>query len=70
MSEDLREAVQMLAASNARMCDILIAADALAAQLERYIAACTTPSRERSPDYSLPKLKRELEAYRIVRSGQ
>lgn len=67
---DLKAAVQMLAADNARMCDILIAADKLAEQLQRYVVACTTSSRMVSPDYSLQKLKAVLDAFNVVRNGQ
>lgn len=67
--QEWQKAAQDLAASNERLCRLLIAADALALQLQRYITACTTPSRVRSPDYSLPKVAELLEAYQIARSG-
>ncbi len=67
---DLAAAVQMLAASNARLCDIAIAADKLAEQLRKYIAACTTPSRTVPQDYSLLPVRDLLDAYTVVRNGQ
>lgn len=62
MSGDLEEAVRMLAADNARLCEILLAADALAETLER--AQRNNPWREGS------EMKRALDAYRVARQGQ
>lgn len=68
MNGDLEEAIQILAADNARLCGILIAADALALELERMLE-----SAERSPEFNRWRgglVQRALEAYKIVRSGQ
>lgn len=70
MSGDLEEAVRMLAADNARMCDILLAAEKLAEQVGRYIKACSTPSRTISPDYSLARLEDSVRDFEIAKAGQ
>lgn len=67
--QDWKKAATDLAASNERLCRLLIEADALAEQLQKFITASTTPSRTRSPDYSLKKLVDKLEAYKVARSG-
>lgn len=54
-------AMTMLAADNARLCDILLAADRLAEVLER--AQKNNPWREGS------EMKKALDAYRVVRDG-
>jgi hypothetical protein len=54
---DLGAAVQMLAADNARLCDIALAADKLAEAVERSL-------------YLTLETKRALDAYKIVRQGQ
>lgn len=59
MNGDLREAVQMLAADNARLCGIAEAADELAKVVERY---ARTGQRA--------DLEHALDAYKIVRQGQ
>lgn len=69
VEQDWMKAATDLAASNERLCRIALAADALADQLQRYITACTTPSRTCSPDYSLVKVADMLEKYQILRSG-
>lgn len=61
MSGDLEEAVRMLAADNARMCDIIIAADELAEAVAEQPHAPVGPR---------PRLLKALEKYRIVRQGQ
>ena len=61
MSGDLEEAVRMLAADNARMCDIIIAADELAAMVD---------AQPNAPVAPYPRLRKALEKYKIVRQGQ
>ena len=66
MSEDARgdlgAAVQMLAADNARLCDILIAAEKLADAVAEYLHDLHWTKERR--------LKAALQAFRIVRQGQ
>jgi hypothetical protein len=59
VSGDLEEAVKMLAADNARMCDILLAADKLAKTVEKYAKVGQRADLEHA-----------LDAYKIVRQGQ
>lgn len=65
---DLRMAVTMLAGDNARLCEIGLAADALAAEVARLLE-----DEDRVGAYIGRRLKivrRALEAYRITRQGQ
>ena len=65
MHGDLGAAVQMLAADNARLCDVGLAADELARVVEvialRY--RCTQPTMA-------GQLQRALDAYKSIRNGQ
>lgn len=68
MNGDLENAVSMLAADNARLCDIGIAADKLAEEVERLLE-----DEDRGSPYLKWRLKilwRALEAYKVVRNGQ
>ena len=60
MSGDLGEAVQMLAADNAKLCEIALKADELAYEVGRLLGTGT---------YSMMKLRKALDAYRVVRQG-
>ena len=57
---DLRAATTMLAADNARMCDIIMAADVLA----------KAAAMKLRTGHGLIAIKNALEAYLIVRQGQ
>ncbi len=57
---DLREAVQMLAGDNARLCTIVIAADKLAEVFERY----------QNGRAAIFHVEQALHAYKIARQGQ
>lgn len=59
MSGDLRAAVTMLAGDNARMCDILLAADRLADEIEKKLHS----------GQDLIAIRRALESYKVVRQG-
>lgn len=59
---DLGNAVQMLAADNARMCEIVLAADALAEEIRRVLAL--------HYDSSFPRIRAALDAYKSARNGQ
>ena len=61
MRGDLRAAVQQLAASNARLCDIGLAADKLAKAAEALV--------QDAHKSLYTNLREALEAYQIVRSG-
>lgn len=55
-----KNAAQMLAADNARLCEIALKADALALEVGRLLGTGT---------YSMAKIRRAFEAYTIVRNG-
>lgn len=62
MSGDLENAVQMLAADNARLCGIAMAADKLADEIERVLRL--------HYETSFPRIREALEAYKQSRTGQ
>lgn len=59
MSGDLREAIQILAADNARMCTRLIAAEELAERLRRWL--------DSHASVTVKQLEKALEAYEATR---
>jgi hypothetical protein len=68
MNGDLREAVQMLAGDNARLCTITLAADELAREVEKMLEAV-----KRTPEYTEWRCKlvqSALDAFKIARQGQ
>lgn len=70
---DLQEAVRMLAADNARMCDILLAADKLEAEIQRYFTEWRPPIGVDSLTFQTARARRvkdALDAFKVVRQGQ
>ena len=70
-----RDAAQMAAASSARACDIIAAADALVAEIISYVKAppprkLTAEESRAYHEWRVTKLQDALDAYKIVRSGQ
>jgi hypothetical protein len=62
---DLQSAVTMLAADNARLCEIALAADVLAAAVDKVMQMCGGRCGG-----VMCRMKVALEAYKVARSGQ
>jgi hypothetical protein len=70
MSGDLENAVQMLAADNARMCDILIAADKLTAEVAKLLESTERESAYSVMQWRAKLVRAALDNYSQTRTGQ